>query len=80
MLSFDGLGSGFAKDGHHVEKVFKGAIAVLARAEDLANPVSEWIDAQLRILEDFRHWQLGVAIVANFFRRQGFELFMSAIK
>lgn len=68
----------FTKHGHHVEKVLKRAVAVVARAKNFAYSISEGIHSELRILQDLRHRQLGILVVANLFGRQRFEFLVSS--
>lgn len=68
MLGFHRLWCSVRKHGHHVEKVLERNVAIVARAEHLADPIAERVCLQLRILKDLAHGQLRVLVVAHLFR------------
>lgn len=73
MLRLYRLWRRIAKHRHHVQEILERAVAVLAGAEHLADSIAKRIDAQLRILEDLVHRQLGVLVVAHLLRGQLLE-------
>lgn len=80
MLGFDRLGGRFTKHGHHVQEILERQVTILTGAEDVADSLAEWVHAQLRVEEDFRHRELSVLVVANLLWRQGFELVMGTAR
>lgn len=76
VFSFDWSRRCITKHRHHIKKILKSTIAVVARAEHFTNLIAKRVHTQFGILKYSCHTQSCIFIVSDFFRCQRFELFM----
>lgn len=76
MFSFNRSWCCIAENGHHIEKILKSAITIIARAEHFAYLIPKRIHSQFGILKYACHRKPCIFVMSHLFRRQRFELFM----